>query len=75
LGLVCFFIGLSFIINALLFTIPKKSLSDKSEEADTQRDLDANTNELVLPESRSVFSSVTEHTTQHLKEKQPLRRN
>jgi hypothetical protein len=78
LGMVTFFIGLSFVINGLLLTIPKKSLSDKSSDAQDQRELDAHnnelngqTNELVLPESSQVFSSVTEHTTQHLKEKQP----
>ncbi len=75
LGIVTFFIGLSFIINGLLFTVPKKTLSDKSLEADSQRKLDAqSTNELVLPEPHSVFSSVTEHTTHQLKEKQPISR-
>ncbi|MGI8556606.1 MAG: hypothetical protein ACR2LT_09665 [Pyrinomonadaceae bacterium] len=70
LGIVTFFIGLGFIFNALLFTIPKRELSDKSSDAISQRELDANTNELKLPESKDIFSSVTEHTTQHLKEKQ-----
>jgi hypothetical protein len=78
LGMVTFFIGLSFVINGLLLTIPKKSLSDKSSDAQDQRELDAHnnelngqTNELVLPESNQGFSSVIEHTTKHLKEKQP----
>lgn len=70
MGVVTFFIGLSFVINGLLLTVPKKALSDKSSDAQHQRELDANTNELVLPESNQVFSSVTEQTTQHLKEKQ-----
>ena len=76
LGMVCFFIGLSFFINGLLFTVPPKSLEDKSEDADRQLELDAQTNELVLPEpqGQGLFTSVTEHTTQHLKEKQPVRR-
>ncbi len=75
LGMITFFIGLSFIINALLFTVPKKSLSDKSNDATAQRELDAqNTNELVLPQSNDNFSSVTENTTRHLKEKQPISR-
>lgn len=81
LGLITFFIGLSFIINGLLLTVPKKDVSDKSSEADSQRELDthinqlsATTNELVLPESNQVFSSVTEETTRHLKEKQPVLR-
>ncbi len=79
LGVVCFFIGLSFFVNGLLFTVPKKSLEDRSEEADNQRALDARdrqtTNELVLPENKRLFSSVTENTTKHLKEKQPIPRN
>jgi hypothetical protein len=77
LGIITFFIGLSFVLNALLFTIPKKSLPDKSTEAESQRELDivrAENNDLVLPESNDVFSSVTEHTTQQLKEKQPVPR-
>jgi len=81
LGLVTFFIGLSFIINGLHLTVPKKGLPDKSSDAEHQRELDAHesalnaqTNELVLPESKQVFSSVTEETTQHLKEKQPVLR-
>lgn len=71
LGVVALFIGLSFIINGLLFTVPKKTVSDNSSEADTQRQLDAanTTNELVLPPSNQVFSSVTEHTTHQLKQK------
>lgn len=76
LGMITFFIGVSFILNALLFTVPKKSLSNKSNDAVTQRELDAQTtNELVLPKSNNeTFSSVTENTTQHLKEKQPISR-
>ena len=66
LGAVTFFIGLGFILNALLFTVPKKLLSDRSTEAASQRVLDGETNELILPESNQVFTSVTEHTTRHL---------
>lgn len=75
LGVITFFIGLGFILNGFFLTVPKKNLSDKSSNATRQRELDANTNELVLPESHSVFSSVTENTTQHLKEKQPVSRH
>ncbi|HVE59831.1 MAG TPA: hypothetical protein VNB22_23665 [Pyrinomonadaceae bacterium] len=81
LGVVAFFIGLSFVINGILLSVPKKGLSDKSSDAEHQRELDAHekvlnaqTNELVLPESKQVFTSVTENTTQHLKEKQPVLR-
>ena len=77
LGVVTLFIGLSLVINGVLFTVPKKVLSDKSSDARSQRELDAAksaTNELVLPESNDIFSSVTEQTTRHLKEKQPTPR-
>lgn len=74
LGLITFFIGLGFLLNGFFLTVPKKSISDKSIDADVQRELDANTSELVLPESNQIFSSVTEQTTRHLKEKQPAPR-
>ncbi|HEX8287236.1 MAG TPA: hypothetical protein VF556_04535 [Pyrinomonadaceae bacterium] len=70
LGIVTFFIGLGLILNALLFTVPKKKLQDKSSEAQNQRKLDltdAETNDLQLPESNNIFTSVTEETTRQLK--------
>lgn len=81
-GLVCFFLGLGFIVNGLLLTVPKKSLSDKSTEGGRQLELDAQqptgldaqtTNDLALPEPANLFSSVTENTTKHLKE--PVKRS
>jgi hypothetical protein len=75
MGLITFFVGFSFFINGLLFSVPKKTFSDKSLKADSQSKLDAQpANELVLSESNEVFSSVTEHTTQHLEDKQPVNR-
>lgn len=81
-GVVCFFLGLGIILNGMLLTIPKKSLSDRSTEGGRQLELDAQqprgieaqTNDLALPEPTNLFSSVTEHTTKHLGEKQPVRR-
>ena len=76
LGVVTFFIGLGFLLNGVFLTLPKKSLTDRSSDADSQRQLDGltgNTNDLRLPEPSSLFSSVTENTTRHLKEKQPIR--
>jgi hypothetical protein len=69
-GVVAFFIGLSLILNALLFTMPKKTLSDKSIEARNQRELDAGKtgmDETSAPPPNQLFTSVTEHTTHHLK--------
>ena len=68
-GLITFFIGLSLILNAMFFTVPRKTLPDKSNDADNQRALDADkaqTSELKAPPARKLFSSVTEHTTHHL---------
>lgn len=71
-GIVCFFIGLGILLNGLLFTVPKKGLTDRSSDADSQRQLDSrgDTNDLQLPSTAAHFrSSVTDHTTKHLKEK------
>lgn len=80
-GLVCFFIGLGLILNGIFLTVPRKRLSDRSTEGNRQRELDARarsldvkTNDLALPEPTNLFSSVTEDTTRHLEEKQPVRR-
>ena len=76
LGVVAFFIGLGFILNGVFLTVPKRDIVDRSPDADSQRQLDSRpTNDLVLPEVSSGFpSSVTEHTTRHLKEKDPVAR-
>ena len=78
-GVVTFFIGLAFVLNGIFLTVPTKTLPDRSEDADRQRELDgakpSTTNDLVLPEASNLFSSVTENTTQHLKEKQPIPRD
>ena len=74
LGGITFFIGLGIVINALLFTIPKKMVPDRAMDADRQRTLDAATDGLKLPDSGGRhFTSVTEHTTRHL-EKDPVER-
>ena len=71
LGLVLFFIGLGFILNGVFLTVPKKSLKDRSFDADRQRALDSGTtNDLVLPPASSGFNpSVVENTTRHLEKK------
>jgi len=60
------------LLNGLLFTVPKKGLANRSSDADSQRQLDlrSDTNDLKLPDAPANFySSVTERTTKHLKEK------
>lgn len=76
-GVVTFFIGLAFILNGIFLTVPKKTVPDRSSDADRQRQLDGAvpTNDLVLPDATNVFSSVTENTTAHLKEKGPVPRD
>lgn len=79
-GIIVFFIGLGLLLNALLFTRPRKGLQDHSADAQAQNLLDA----YAPPQSRpgnesspgmraqttsnlAPRGSVTEHTTLHLK--------
>ena len=73
-GFVCFCIGLAFLLNGFFLTVTRKTLPNNAPDADRQRELDASTSGLKLPEPVSSFSSVTEDTTRHLKEKQPIPR-
>jgi hypothetical protein len=65
-GVVCFFIGLAYILNAVFASIPRRLIEDRSTEATRQRELDATTSDLVLPEARQEFVSVVEQTTRNL---------
>lgn len=78
-----FAIGLALVLNGLLFTKPRKSIEDHSDDARLQNLLDADYAPAQLRpggEARPLFraettsnlsqaagSSVTEHTTHHLK--------
>jgi hypothetical protein len=73
LGVVTFFIGVGFLLNALFFTRLRKDVSDHSADARAQNLLDSTytapsqlrgqtTSNLAQPSN-----SVTEHTTLHLK--------
>jgi hypothetical protein len=82
LGIVTFCLGLGLLLNALLFTRPRKDLKDHSADARAQNLLDAG---YATPQVRSsgeslsfrpattsnlsntAGASITEHTTQHLK--------
>jgi len=78
LGLIPFFVGLGIVINGLVFTVPRKSLADRSEDAESQRRLEEahaakrlsatshTTNDLPNPDVIAARPSVTEHTTHHL---------
>ena len=71
LGVACFFIGLGFIINALLFTRPRKDVSDHTADARAQSAIDAGGQGQLRSPTTSNLSppagSVTEHTTLHLR--------
>ncbi|MBP9110522.1 MAG: zinc ribbon domain-containing protein [Pyrinomonadaceae bacterium] len=76
-GIVTLFIGLGFLLNGFLLTVPKTDVQNRASDAEGQRILDSlggTTNDLKLPEATSLFSSVTEETTTRLKEKIPASR-
>ena len=81
LGLIAFLVGLGMVINGLVFTVPRKTLADRSADAESQRQLEAqdtdgvnklsgashSTNDLANPADQiAPRSSVTEHTTHQL---------
>lgn len=82
-GLIAFLIGLGLVINGLAFTVPRKTLADRSEEARSQKKLEElggyvpdqlaansqSTNDLQNPVNAIAGRpSVTEHTTHQLKQ-------
>src|SRR5437867_755395 len=83
LGLLMFVVGLGLVLNGMRFTLPRKKLTGPSSDADLQNQLDAGYAPPQLrssEESQSSLraqttsnlsgaagSSVTEHTTKHLK--------
>ena len=77
LGVITFLIGLGLILNGLAFTIPRKTVADRSDDAQSQRELEAraqnaySSNQLssgtqATNDLPSPVHSVTEHTTHHL---------
>ncbi|HMQ04624.1 MAG TPA: zinc ribbon domain-containing protein [Pyrinomonadaceae bacterium] len=69
LGIVCFFLGLGFVINGVLLTVPGKSLPDAAAHTDREQEFDAEgfaPAELDPADAKSLFPSVTEHTTRSL---------
>jgi hypothetical protein len=80
LGLITFLIGLGLMINGVAFTIPRKKIDDRSDEAQSQRELEStsasnqlssfpqSTNDSLNSTARIAGRpSVTEHTTHQLK--------
>jgi hypothetical protein len=83
LGVITFLIGLGIIINGLAFTVPRKRIPDRSDEAESQKELESRmqyaSGANQLSDSRTSMSgtrstdpiagrpSITEHTTHQLK--------
>jgi hypothetical protein len=78
LGIITFLIGLGLVINGLAFTIPRKTVADRSDEAESQRELEAKARSAYADNQLAAGSqstndlsigrpSVTEHTTHQLK--------
>jgi hypothetical protein len=59
LGVITFFIGLGLVINGLAFTIPRKSIDDRSAEAQAQRELEAGMQSASGTSQLSPFSQTT----------------
>jgi hypothetical protein len=41
LGLITFLIGLGIVINGFIFTVPRKKIADRSDEAESQKELES----------------------------------
>ena len=72
LGLIAFFIGIGFIVNAMMFSLPKddegENTSDQVKDFANPEQMNATTNDLLMPPTaQTEFRSVTENTTRHLK--------
>jgi hypothetical protein len=78
-ALITFLVGIGLVINGMLFTVPRKTLPGNAYDALSQKVLDSGvnkpsyeapagslTNELG-PSSKPQATSITEHTTHHLK--------
>ena len=81
LGLIAFLVGLGMVINGLVFTVPRKTLADRTADAESQRRLEAeaqggyagnqlpgatqNTNDLPSPEDRTLQRSSVTEHTTH----------
>ncbi|MBC8032254.1 MAG: hypothetical protein H7Z16_19375 [Pyrinomonadaceae bacterium] len=62
LGLVVFFVGLGIVINGLVLTIPRRTLADRTSEAESQRELESRIQNVLPASQLSPFS----HTTNDL---------
>ena len=73
LGIIAFFIGTGFMLNNLLFSLPKKSLTGKSDDTENRHEIDSNMIEPVHIRGITDFTSVAKETTRHLISKIPTK--
>ncbi|MEP6818816.1 MAG: zinc ribbon domain-containing protein [bacterium] len=59
LGVITFLIGLGLIINGFAFTIPRKTLADRSDDAESQRELEASIQSAYPANQLSASSQTT----------------
>jgi uncharacterized membrane protein YjfL (UPF0719 family) len=63
LGVILFLIGIGLVINGLAFTIPRNKVDDRSEEAQSQRDLESGMQSASAANQLSPFSQSTNDLT------------
>ena len=68
-GFILFFIGIGFAVNAVFLTVPRERGLPTVAEPPPIAGNRIDTNDLELRPAPAEFSSVTEQTTRHLKEK------
>lgn len=59
LGLLIFLVGLGIIINGLVLTVPRKTLADRSAEAASQKELEAQIQNVVPANQLRPFAPIT----------------
>lgn len=59
LGLITFLVGLGLIINGFAFTVPRKTLADRSDDAESQKELEARAQSAFPANQLSVGSQIT----------------
>ena len=59
LGLITFLIGIGLVINGFAFTIPRKTLEDRSEDAESQKELEARAQNSYPANQLSAGAQVT----------------
>jgi hypothetical protein len=69
LGLITFLIGIGIVINGFVFTIPRKKIADRSDEAASQRELESN---MPSAEVRNQLSAVSSANMRGPKSTDPI---